>query len=153
MGASAAILRREAEALDLRAAGRRYDQIAEALGMTERAARIAVRRCLERVAEEADERARALRDVEDARLDAITAALWENRGDPKAAAVLVRIAERRAKLWGLDVDRGAGVTVNVGDSDERVVVVVPDNGRGPTEERRSLPAGVKAADVVVDVGG
>lgn len=136
----------------MRTAGRRYDQIAADLGMTEAAARTAVRRCLARLSEAVDERARALREVEDARLDALVAALWPNREDPKAAAVLVRIAERRAKLWGLDVDRGGtDVHVHAGNAD-RVVVVVPDNGRGPTDARRTLPPGIEPTDVVVEMG-
>lgn len=92
---------RDAKAVALRASGATYREIAATLGVSLHAAHDAVKRALAAVPVESVD---ALRAVEGERLDHIWAALAPAAlgGDEKAAAVLVRISDRRAKLFGLD---------------------------------------------------
>ncbi len=93
---------KEHQAVQRALAGDSYEQIAAAVGYTNRGtAYTAVRRVLER--REVEDAAQ-LRTLEGARLDRLQAAHWDLAlaGDPKAATVVLRIFERRAKLFGLD---------------------------------------------------
>lgn len=96
-------LQREGQALELRRAGLTYDAIAERLGFANKGgAYKAVKRALQRTLQEpADE----LRALEVDRLDRLQAAIWPKamRGDTAAVDRVLRIAERRARLLGLDI--------------------------------------------------
>lgn len=85
----------------MRGAGMSYRQIGEALHCDHTWARTLVLRALDSIeAEQADQ----LRSIEGARLDALTRAMWPKAlgGDDKAATVVLRIMDRRARLFGLD---------------------------------------------------
>lgn len=101
---------RQRRALQLRKQGMEYSEIAAALGYASGSgAHAAVRGALKKTLQEpADE----LRAIENARLDAMLAALWPaiERGDPKAIAAGVKLSERRAKLNGLDRPDALDVT-------------------------------------------
>ena len=90
------------QALALRKTGATYEQIANALGYGNRsAAHRAVQRLLKaHEVEGVDE----LRKLEDSRLDEMLFAIYKiaKSGDLGAIDRILRIAERRAKLWGLD---------------------------------------------------
>ena len=90
------------QALELRRAGLTYDVIAERLGFSNRgSAYREVKNALKRTLQEpADE----LRTLEVDRLDRLQTALWANamRGDNHSVDRILRIAERRARLLGLD---------------------------------------------------
>ena len=93
---------RDIAAVDLRAAGLTYQQIADQLGWKGRdGAYRAVERALNR---QEFESATNLRRLEGARLDALQRGLWTNAvgGDVVAVGVVLRIMERRAKLLCLD---------------------------------------------------
>lgn len=91
------------QALALRKTGATYEQIAQALGYASRgAAHRAVQRLLKaHEVEEVD----ALRKLEDSRLDEMLFAIYKaaRGGDLGAIDRILRIAERRARLWGLDM--------------------------------------------------
>lgn len=93
---------RKAKAFDLRLSGLSYREIGRELGVSHVTAGDYVRQTIEErksyVALKADE----LRDIEVARLDVQLVALWPKRDEPATAAVLLRLAERRAKFLGLD---------------------------------------------------
>lgn len=95
---------RERRAIELRRAGQTYDAIAVELGCTRGAAFKVVQRVLVRLAAEAREDGEAVRAIELDRLDALHAIVWEKAaaGDLAAVDRALRIAERRAKLLGLD---------------------------------------------------
>lgn len=95
---------REAAALALRRDGRTFAEIGAALGVTGEGARQAVTRALANLRTEAAEEADGLRALEDSRLDALLRAVWPQAtaGDLGAVDVCLRIAARRARLWGLD---------------------------------------------------
>lgn len=101
---------KQRQALELRKQGMAYSDIAAELGYKSASgAHAAVRTALKKTLHEpADE----LRRLENARLDALLAALWPaiTKGDPKAVAAGVKISERRAKLNGLDEPTGLDVT-------------------------------------------
>ena len=96
---------RAAKALSLRKDGATYEQIAAALGFASRgsahnAVTAALRKAVVGPAEE-------LRELEGLRLDAVQVALWPRvlAGDLEAIGTVVRLAERRCRLFGLDLQR------------------------------------------------
>lgn len=109
---------RREKALQLRAQGYRYREIAEAVGYNDTsAAWNAVKQALDELRERTCDQADRYRILEDQRLDMLAAPLWQRltrtvtdqrTGDettePNYRAIdrLIRIAERRARLWGLD---------------------------------------------------
>jgi hypothetical protein len=97
-----AVAERERDALELRKAGRSFDEIAGALGYAERggASKAVSRALAATIQEPADE----LRRLEAARLDALWGALYPLAIDGQLGAVdrCLAIQSRRAKLLGLD---------------------------------------------------
>lgn len=106
----------EAQAVELRVKGFGYEAIAEQLGCNVSTAYRAVVRYLERTAADSAEALEQVRQLEVARLD-----LWLSKLAPKieegeepAIDTALRIQARRAKLLGLDVDKGEPtIQVNV----------------------------------------
>ena len=93
---------REIEAIGLRTEGFAYSEIAIRLGFASKSsAWKAVQRGLDRV--EVEEALR-LRRLEGLRLDRLQRALWPAamKGDVKAVQAILRIMERRARMFGLD---------------------------------------------------
>jgi hypothetical protein len=94
-------LARAAHAMNMRASGFTYDEIAEAIQTSEERARDIVRDSMRRaIAEPADE----IRHQEHFRLEKLMAVVWPRamRGDGFAVDRALRIMERKAKLLGLD---------------------------------------------------
>jgi len=96
---------RSAKALSLRKEGHTYAQIAAELGFAARgsahnAVTAALRKAVVGPAEE-------LREIEALRLDAMQMALWPRviAGDIEAIRIVVRVSERRCRLFGLDLQR------------------------------------------------
>ena len=95
---------RERDALELRTRGCTYDQISKALGMSLSGAADAVRRALEALKSETEEKAHEVRDLELRRLDKMLqiAESAAEGGDLAAIDRVIRIQERRSKYLGLD---------------------------------------------------
>lgn len=94
---------KQARAMELRKAGCSFQEIADELGYASPSgAYEAVKAALDRTLREPAE---ALRTIELERLDTMWTAVWENAlaGDLDSIATALRIAERRARLLGLDV--------------------------------------------------
>lgn len=89
-------------ALDLRAAGGTYDQIAKAIGVSRTQAWKLVSAAIDELNEKCHESAERVRNLELFRLDKIRVMLWPKRSDPRVADSLLRISERTARLCGLD---------------------------------------------------
>lgn len=130
---------RDAEAVRLRGQGWTYGQIAEALGVAKSTAYEAVARA---VGERRDEGVKIMRAVEGDRLDRMewqlqvaldTADKFDVDAVTKLTGALVRVAERRAKLFGLDqpmrIETGASAPLTV----------VLDAGIAQKGGERSLP--------------
>ncbi len=94
----------EGDALALRRAGASFREIASQLGCSSTSAFRAVSRVLDRTMVELGESAAVLRAMELERLDALLAAVWPAAvaGDLPSVAMALRVAERRARLLGLD---------------------------------------------------
>jgi hypothetical protein len=95
-------VQRQAAALELRKAGKGFQQIADELGYAgPSGAYRAVMTALQKTLQEPGE---DLRRVEGLRLDMLLAALWSKamEGDVSAVDRVLRVMERRAKLMGLD---------------------------------------------------
>ncbi len=93
---------RETRVLRLRAEGHTFAAIAERENVSSpSAAHRIYRRAADAMVRQAGEE---LRELEGARLDALQATWWERAtgGDHRAAQVVLRIMERRAKLYRLD---------------------------------------------------
>jgi hypothetical protein len=91
-------------ALRLRRAGGSYREIAGQLAVDVATAHADVRAELAALREQTVEEAKELRDLELQRFDEMTAGLWPQvrAGSPMHVTAAVRVAERRAKLLGLD---------------------------------------------------
>ena len=108
------------EAVRLRAAGKTFRQIGDALGMSAPGAHKALKRGLQDRAEEIAEAADEFRALESERLDAAAQALWAKvmAGEERAQDTWLRNRSRYATLLGLDVrpeqheDAGAVYYVN-----------------------------------------
>ena len=95
---------RELEAVGLRRQGLPYSAIAERLGVAKNTAHRLVVQSLDRTATALGESTAVLREIELERLDDLLAAVWPSAiaGDLPAVAMALRVAERRARLLGLD---------------------------------------------------
>jgi hypothetical protein len=127
----------ERRALELRLAGRTYDELADELECAPSMARTIVDRALTRSGTR-NEKAEQLRTIEVARCDAIIASFWEratdksrsttqvtpggadgidvDKYDPsqdRAAITLLKAMERRASLLGLDAEKRSGVNISI----------------------------------------
>lgn len=107
---------RQAKALELRKAGETYETIGKAIGTNASGAWEVVYRALLRVVKEPGE---AVLKLELSRLDALARACWGPaiEGDYQAIATWLRIAERRAKLLGLDAAQKHTITNGAEEGD------------------------------------
>jgi hypothetical protein len=95
---------RELQALEMRKRGMSYQAIGDALGITMQGASLCVKRALERLRVETDEKAEDVRDLELERLDKLMhiAQTAADQGELGAIDRILRIQERRSKYLGLD---------------------------------------------------
>lgn len=98
---------REMQAIELMLAGANYSEVGRGIGLTESGARQLVLRIMNRWKAEHEEKIGLLREMEVRRMDRLFMALYSmatNTQSPNlaASAQAVRIAERKAKLLGLD---------------------------------------------------
>lgn len=116
-------LERDSEALRLRLTGATFKQIAAALGVSKATAFRIVDGQLLEAARRRDRAADTLIALEEARLDALQAALWPAAmaGDPKPVQQILGIMKRRATLLGLDLT----LQDQHGDAEQIVVVIDP----------------------------
>jgi hypothetical protein len=99
-----ALFEKENAVLKYRKGGLTFDAIAEKLGYAnESSARAAFKRAIERTRDDA--LASEGRELHRARLETALTAIWDRvlKGDLKAIAMMLRILERDAKLYGLDM--------------------------------------------------
>jgi hypothetical protein len=90
------------QALELRVTGTTYVEIGRTLRLSTTRAYQLVRAGMNEVNAELKETAAQLRQMELERLDAIHAAHWPKRENPRNAEIILRVMERRARLLGLD---------------------------------------------------
>jgi hypothetical protein len=113
---------RRVRAVELKTAGYTYAQVADELGYSSRgtAYNIVAKALREQTAEAVAD----LRDLENARLDALQVALWDAAmaGDINAAVVIVKIVKARVHLNGL---KPAGDGIRVVPQTPRTLVVPP----------------------------
>lgn len=91
-----------ARALELSLSGCNVATIASELGCSDRTVKRYLAAAHARLEEETIQSAALRRARMTAQLDEIRVSQWDQRDDPQHANVLVRLAEREAKLWGLD---------------------------------------------------
>lgn len=124
--ASAEAMEKRKKALALRTLGASYDDIAAKTGIRRSFVGSEIKKALEAIPMlEVTE----YRKMQSERLDRLLGAFWQRAlaGDVKAAAVILRIEERRSLLLGLDVGRK-----------------VSEDGPRVGELARALPPGAKA---------
>jgi hypothetical protein len=97
-------LEHQRQALELRRAGLGYEAIGERLGLKKSQAHRLVTRALEEARAQVTANADELRSEELSRLDGMLQGLWPRarKGEVSAVDRVLKIAERRAKLLGLD---------------------------------------------------
>jgi len=93
---------RRVRAVQLLASGCTYQQVADELGYTSRGTAYSV--VAKALREQTAEAVADLRDLENARLDALQVALWDAAmtGDVRSATVIVKIVQARVHLNGLE---------------------------------------------------
>ena len=108
---------REAEAVELRAAGVSFAKIGEKVGLSESGAYLAVKRVLKRVQDQATETQGENVCLALRRLDTMLTALWPRvlAGDPQAVAAALRVEERRARMLGYDAPAKVAPTTPDGE--------------------------------------
>ncbi len=103
---AAVVAQRRTQAIQLRLAGAEWQQIADTLGYSDKAAANKdVTRALEIAAKEQRASAEVLRETELQRLDRMQRGLWTAAigGDVRSVEAVLRVMDRRMKLLGLDV--------------------------------------------------
>jgi hypothetical protein len=95
------IYQKQLKALQLRLAGRNYDEIAAALQYANRS--VAWKAVKNAMTKTLREPADQIRDMETDRLDKALAGIWTRviKGDDRAIQTFIRLSEQRAKLLGL----------------------------------------------------
>lgn len=103
-----------AEALSLRLAGLTQAQIAARLGIAVNAVQETLSRELDK-GRPSDEQIRQMRELENARLDRVQAAIWSKvlEGDLKAVDSYLRISQRRARMNGFDAPIDVTLSITV----------------------------------------
>lgn len=120
-----------AKALQLRKAGATLEQIGKELGgLTRSRAHQIINDGLEELNETCHSEAGVLRRLEAERLDSMLLSLWPNRASPRVADTILRLSERRAKLYGLDAPTKVASTTPDGDlpeppKDIQIILVKP----------------------------
>jgi hypothetical protein len=127
----------QAKALELRRMGFGYAAIAEQIGVGKSQAHRYVVAGLDDARAQISASADELKSEEISRLDGMLAAIWPKarKGDCAAIDRVLKIAERRAKLLGLDaptrtaLEGGGDGTPPIQSAVAQVVFFMPENGR------------------------
>ena len=103
---------RRKQILKLRRYGMPFSEIAEHVGCTPQYCHKVVRAYLDKLSDEMAEDVKQMRRLEAERLDAAHRAAWPKaiKGDLRAIDRVLRIMERRAKLFGLDAPQRRELT-------------------------------------------
>lgn len=135
--AKARMLKHQEQALALRRSGMAYSAIAAKLGLSKSRAHALVQLGLEDAREQVAAHSDQLRSEEVSRLDGMLAKIYPKaaRGDLQAIDRVLKISERRSRLFGLDAPvrtalQGGGEDAPPIVTEARVTVYIPDNGRG-----------------------
>lgn len=125
-GVTEKVIENRAKALELRKSGMSYAQIGEQLGVSDKRAFQYIKESLEKLTALETTTANELRTLEAERLDAIQAGLFETAKNGNLWAVdrYLKLAERRAKLLGLDAPIKNEITGSDGGKVEVVVTYV-----------------------------
>lgn len=127
---------RQCRALELRLTGMEYEAIADELGYSDRAS--AFKACKQVIARREYEAVDTMRAMEGAKLDKLEQTLWTlaDNGDLAAIDRLLKVMQRRANLYGLDLagrlDVIAGGEVDLDGAVARIVAYA--KGQQPTME-------------------
>lgn len=115
-------LEKEGKALEMRKAGRTYDEIRKELGISIGGAYLLLKRAIGRLEQRSIEGVTEYRRLQLERLDAMLAACWDKAqdGDYNAIDRVLKIEERRSKLLGLDYPATHPIGVDL-DKVERIV--------------------------------
>jgi len=140
-GARARAAERRLNALRLRKAGASYSQIAEALGCSKTQAYRDIQRALKNIGKREQEGAAELRLLESQRLDELLMPMMRQAKNGSQGAVdrVLRIMERRARLWGIDAPERAELRMPDG-VDVRTKVEIENDDDRAAEVLRILAA-------------
>jgi hypothetical protein len=130
------------QALELRKGGASYLEIGEALGSEKTRAYNIAMLAVDDYKGAIREDAAIVRQLELERLDSMQMGLWPQRKNPRVVDTLLRIAERRARLLGLDAPVRTALTDADGGPVQFVLKSILDVDEGPVIQAnaRCLPA-------------
>jgi hypothetical protein len=133
---------RRSMALELRLAGNSYREIANQTGASVSTIWEDINTGLLQLADQEQEKTKVLRQLELERLDALFAGHWTaaSHGDVPASGIILRIADRRAKLLGLDKPAQLDITgvVNTGPNWSALQGVIMEALKSFPEARAAL---------------
>lgn len=137
---------RRTQAIALKLAGAEWQQIADTLGYSDKAAACKdVTRALETYVAEGRQGAEVLRETELLRLDRLQRGMWPQAvaGDTRAADTVLKVIDRRMRLLGLDVAPDVEDRIRremVAGLGPQLVLVVSQvlDGLGLNDEQRAL---------------
>ena len=131
-GAKEQAQERRVKAFELRKAGLSYREIGKALLVSYAQAERDVSTVMKELAATTLREAETYRIMATARLDKAQSALWKSvlEGSPRAIEVLVKLEERRAKMWGYDAPTKIAPTDPTG-------VMMYDAASGLTDNERA----------------
>lgn len=114
------IAERRYQAFDLRMKGHSFRDIGRKLGISHTAAHKHVQKGLENLARTTEDKANMLMLMEVARIDRLHQGCWDDaiNGDLQAIDLVLKLMERRAKLFGLDAPNKVAQT-NVEGTESR----------------------------------
>jgi hypothetical protein len=142
---------REKKACELRLDGLTYAQIAAKMGITSMGAYKLIMRVLARELDDIRMKVPDLRKLELLRCDKMLKAIATkvSRGDLKAITVALKIAERRAKLVGLDAPVNVQLSGQVNAVSVETFRLMLDDSRVETDAVAEIEAGVKTIECEV----
>lgn len=145
------VLDRETQVIALRREGLTFDQIAQRVGYADKqGAYAAYTRAVNRITAED---VHAIRMVEAERLDIATQSIWQNvlAGEIPAVNALLKIMDRRAKMFGLDMPvktQVEVVTYDAGNIKANLAAIVAGLANSSTQSE--LASGTSTPEPVTD---
>lgn len=124
---------RNRKIIQARKEGKSYEEISEEFGLSKSACAYIIQRFLGELHERTLETAEEIRTIDGLRLDALQHSLWEKamKGQEGAINTCLKILERRAKLFGMDMDKN-GIMIN--NNNGPITRIVVEKVKSPIQD-------------------
>lgn len=145
---------RKLNALELRKSGATYRQIARQLGVSHTQIMRDVQSSLAEIAQQREQEAKQLRELEAMRYDALQSSIWMRavKGDIGAITTVLKIMQQRAQLLGLNeaTKHELNVLIDVAPQVIRLVEALNNAGLKPSDVFERMIQRVQAQRETID---